>query len=113
MRKYLAALCAQFGICFVAALGAYLLKPIPALHAVLIWGITPIMSGISAFVLAKCSLNPYVCWIMPPLSQTLASLVVTGGYLPNGASILLMAFFGIFGAAAGENYQKIRKTKRK
>ena len=113
MKKYLLSLAAQFLFSLILAFGIYLLKPLNGLHAALKWVLYPFFCGVSAFMLVKKGLNPYVSWLLPPLALVPVATFMTGGYLPEGGLLLLTSFIGIVGAATSENYMKFRKRRHK
>ena len=113
MKRYLILLAMQSAVCFAVSLAAVLLKPIGWLYACITWAVLPAAGAISAFLLVKKGVNPYGAWILPAVMPTIAYLVLTRGlYLPNGWSMLLMAFVSLMGAAAGDVYKK-RYLRRK
>ena len=109
MKRIALWLLMQFLICLLLSVGAFLLKPVAALHAVLLWGALPLLGAVSAFWLVNRGCNAYLSWIMPPLALTLGAVIASMGYLPPGGAMLLDAFLSVAGAAAGEN---ARKRKR-
>ena len=102
----------QFFCCLALSLGAFLLKPLPALHAVLLWGLVPMLGALSAFMLVKRGYNAYLSWIAPPLALTLGALIASMGYLPDGAAVLLDAFLSIVGAAVGDSLINRKKPRK-
>ena len=112
MKKGALALIVQLAASAALSYAALLLMPVGWLYGLLIWGALPLSAFISALLLARLGLNPYICWLIPPLALTVISLV-TMGYVAGGAAVLLTAFLGVVGAAAGDTLNKYHRKGRK
>ncbi len=113
MKRTILLLLSQLAVSLLLSAAAFLLKPIPALHRALLWGLLPLNAFASAFMLVRRGVNPYIGWIMPPVALTCAAYLISMGFLPSGGAMVLIAFLGIVGAATGDSYNKMRKSKHK
>ena len=71
------------------------------LYAVCMWGLMPLLGGVSAYWATKKGLLNYAAWIAPPLCQALGHMAVWF-YPPSPGPVLVCVFVSIVGAAAGE-----------
>lgn len=85
-------------VCALAALSEGALTPIRVL---MLWIITPLAGGITAFFAVRRGLLNYAAWIAPPMAHYLVYLLIWG-YVPPVSSALVCALIALMGAAAGE-----------
>lgn len=102
----------QFIIVFVLSALIALLRAAGGLYDVLVWAVIPLAGAVTAFLCVRNGVNPYLCWFLPPSAQTLAVLLVTMGYLPQGGQMVLTAFLSLVGSAAGDTANKQKRKKR-
>lgn len=113
MKTYVKALLLQGVVCLLLSFGAFLIRPLPVLYRICVWGVLPLSGSVSAFLVTRKGVNPYLSWILPPLMLTLGAWTANLWlYLPNGGIMLLDALLSLIGAAAGDVMQK-GKAKRK
>lgn len=113
MKNGIKRLLLQAGCCLAAALTAFVLKPLPVLHGILVWGLLPITALISAFITVRRGVNPYISWILPPVTFSLVEYFGSAGALPSwsGGCMVLIAFCAVVGSAAADVCGKQEKKK--
>lgn len=100
--KWLWILLVQLVSCFAIAIpGALSMWLGGTVHGICSWVLLPVAGFISACLATRKGLLNYAAWILPPLVQLPANLLVWG-YLPTPGPILLCAFISLVGAATGE-----------
>ena len=102
----------QFIIIFILSALIALLRAAGGIYEVLVWTVIPLAGAVTAFFCVRQNVNPYLCWFLPPAAQTLAVLLVTMGYLPQGGQMVLTAFVSLVGSAAGDTANKQQRKKR-
>lgn len=103
MNKKIKMLLLQAAAGFAAAVAAFILKPLPVLYGICAWGVLPLIGLCSAYRVTRSGVDPYLSWILPPLTLTLGALTADLFlYLPPGGMMLLTAFTSLIGAAAGD-----------
>ena len=81
------------------------------LYGVCMWGLTPIIGLVSAYLATVKGLLNYAAWIAPPAAMALSHMIIWY-YLPAAGPVLLCAFISLVGAAAGEvRKQSDKKNK--
>lgn len=70
-------------------------------HGLCLWFITPVAGFFSACIATRAGLLNYAAWLIPPLAQVAAGLMLWG-YSPNAGPVFLCAFISLVGAATGE-----------
>ncbi|MBQ6716346.1 MAG: hypothetical protein IJN21_07490 [Clostridia bacterium] len=113
MKKYLLLLLAQFSSVFLLSFIAYLIRPVPVVHEIVIYALVPLFSSVSAGWIVLKGVNPYLAWIFPPIAMTLASFLSTLGIGSSPLPMMITAFVSLIGAAAGDVTIKTRKKGRK
>lgn len=111
MKHKVKILSLQFCVCLLICLAVFVLRPIWRGMDVIRWMLPPLTALLSAFFAVKRRINPYLAWLPPPLSLTIAGFVASMGIAPEGGLMLLCAFMGVTGAAAGDVYNK-RKVRK-
>ena len=110
MKRTVLLLSLQLILLLLICMTAFMLRPIPWLYKVMIYGAVPLAGGLSAYLLVKRGVNPYLSVLLPPLCYAAAGFFISMGYTPDGAAMILCAFTCIVGAAAADT---MMKTKRK
>lgn len=113
MKKRLLFLLFQFASVFCVSFISYLLRPLPVLYYILIYGFVPLFSAIFSLKLVVKSVNPYLAWILPPVAQSLGGLLAAMGIAPDPLPVMVTAFISLVGAAAGDVINKTNKKGRK
>ena len=114
MKKGIKMLLLQAAVGFAAAVAAFILKPLPIPYGICAWGALPLIGLCSAYRVTRCGVNPYLSWILPPLTLTLGALTADLFlYLPPGGMMLLTAFASLIGAAAGDVRNKQDHKRKK
>ena len=111
MKRHILILSAQFFVCLLICLAVFVLRPLLRGMSVVKWTLLPLAAMISAFMSVKAGVNPYLAWLPPPLALTAAGFIVSMGIAPEGGLMLLCAFMGVVGAAAGDVLAK-RKVRK-
>ena len=101
----------QFVLMLVLCVLMCLARPVSALYGILVWVIVPLCGAVTAFYCVRKDVNPYVSWIMPPIAELIAFVLITMGYAPQGGMTLLTVFTSLIGAAAGDTYTKIQRKE--
>ena len=91
-------------VCALAALSEGAQMPVRIL---MLWLVTPLTGGITAFIAVRRGLLNYVAWIAPPVVHYIVYLMLWG-YVPPVSSALLCALISLIGAAAGEVSSKTK-----
>ena len=73
----------------------------PALHAVMLWGVIPVLGLFTACRAVLRGLNNYLAWIAPAACLFAANYLLWG-YSPPAGPALLTALTALVGAAAGQ-----------
>ena len=81
-----------------------------AIHALCMWGLSPIHGFISGLVATRQGLLNHAAWIAPPAMLYLGYVLIWG-YVPPVGPVCLCAFTALVGAATGE-VLKQRQTKK-
>lgn len=71
------------------------------LHGLCLWLLTPIAGFLSACISTRLGFLNYLAWLVPPISQVAANLLLWG-YSPNVGPVFLCGFVSLVGAATGE-----------
>ncbi len=71
------------------------------LRIVFLWILPCAVGAWTACRLARCGLNSYAAWLLPPVIHTVLPWLVIG-YPPHAGSMALCAFVSLVGAAAGD-----------
>lgn len=103
----------QFASILFVSLIVLLLRPIPVIYEILIYGFVPCICMYSAGKLVLKGINPYLTWILPPIGETAAGFLITMGFGPQPLPIMITAFLSLVGAAAGDVMKKAMKKDRK
>ncbi len=111
MKRKVIILVLQFCACLLICLSVFVLRPIWRGMDVIRWILPPLAALLSAFFAVKLKVNPYLAWLPPPLALTLAGFIASMGIAPEGGLMLLCAFIGVTGAAAGDVYNKRKVGK--
>lgn len=92
----------------LGALAALSLGLHPRLYNVMLWAIMPLAGAFAAYRAVLRGLLNYAAWIAPPVCMFVAHTLIWG-YVPPAGAMLLCAFIGLIGAAAGE----VRKSQKR
>lgn len=80
------------------------------IHGLFLWVLTPVAGFISACIATRAGLLNYAAWLIPPLAQIAASMILWG-YPANVGPVFLCAFISLVGAATGEVLKRSTKHK--
>ena len=112
MKKAILRLCLQLICCFIAAVIAYLLKPVRVIHFISAWILLPLLGAFTAFRLTVKGINPYLNWLLPAIGHTLGAYTVSA-FLPGAGAVLLTAFVSLIGAACADTALKYSSSSRR
>ena len=79
-------------------------------HNLFQWVLTPAAGFISACIATRAGLLNYAAWIIPPLAQIAAGIILWG-YPAGAGPVFLCAFVSLVGAATGEVLNRSTKHK--
>ncbi len=113
MKRYLLLLLAQFLSVFLFSFIAYLIRPLSAIHLLLIYGLIPLFSLVASGWIVLGGINPYLSWIMPPVALALSGFLSTLGIGQSPLPMMITAFVSLIGAASGDTIYKLRKKGKK
>ena len=81
-----------------------------AVHAVCMWGLSPILGFISGLIATRKGLLNYAAWIAPPV-MLFVGYELAWGYPPPVGPVFLCGFISLVGAATGEVLNQRQKKK--
>lgn len=70
-------------------------------HGLCLWFLTPLAGFLSACIATRMGLLNYLSWLIPPIAQVAANLLLWG-YSPAIGPVFLCGFISLVGAATGE-----------
>ena len=81
-----------------------------AVHALCMWGLSPILGFLSGLIATRKGLLNYAAWIAPPV-MLFVGYEIAWGYPPAPGPVFLCGFISLVGAAAGEVLNQRQKKK--
>ena len=109
MKKHIFRLLLQFIFVLSVSLISYLLRPLRVIFTILIYIFIPLFSACTACRIVKKGINPYLAWILPPISETIAGFIISMGIGPDPLPIMITAFISLVGSALGDVINKTLK----
>lgn len=113
MKGHLFRLLLQLASVFLLSFIGYLLRPAYVFYQIMLYALIPLFSAFTAYKLVLKGMNPYLSWLLPPVSQTAAGFLASLGIAPDPLPVMLCAMISLVGAAAGDVKVKLRKKGRK
>ena len=102
MKRWWLAWIVQWAASFLAGAVAALTVPLnPAVHAIAVWGVLPLLGAYGACRVTRLGVLNYIAWIAPPCAMA-ASHALIWRFAPDAGPVLLCAFVSLVGAATGE-----------
>lgn len=80
-------------------------------YACVMWGVLPVLGGISSYLATRRGLNNYAAWIMPCICQAAAHYLLTGMPPESAGMVFLTAALSLVCAAAGEEMNRRKGRK--
>ena len=111
MKRQSALLSILFCVSLLVCLAVFILRPVWRGMDTLKWILPPAAALIGAYIVVRKGVNPYLAWLPPALALTVAGFIASMGIAPKGGLMLLCAFTGLVGSAAGDVYNK-RKVRK-
>ena len=81
-----------------------------AVHALCMWGLSPILGFLSGLIATRKGLLNHAAWIAPPV-MLFVGYEIAWGYPPAPGPVFLCGFISLVGAAAGEVLNQRQKKK--
>ena len=81
-----------------------------AVHAICMWGLSPILGFISGLIATRRGLLNYAAWIAPPV-MLFVGYEIAWGYPPQPGPVFLCGLISLVGAATGEVLNQRQKKK--
>ena len=81
-----------------------------AVHALCMWGLSPILGFLSGLIATRRGLLNYAAWIAPPV-MLFVGYEIAWGYPPQPGPVFLCGFISLVGAATGEVLNQRQKKK--
>lgn len=83
------------------------------LYGSLMWGAIPLAGAVTAFFAVKLGLNAFAAFWLPPVMQTAAHWLISGMPPLSAGMPMVAALVSVVGAAAGEEWTRRQKKKKK
>ena len=81
-----------------------------AVHAVFMWGLSPILGFLSGLIATRRGLLNHAAWIAPPV-MLFVGYEIVWGYPPTPGPVFLCGLIALVGAATGEVLNQRQKKK--